>query len=800
MKNPIPLARLTLASLILVACGEAPGADATRGTARVLLIGIDGVRPDVLSEVATPHIDALVQEGWYTAEARTTTPSVSGPSWSSMLTGVWPDKHGVTNNNFTGRDYAQYPSFLTRFEAARPELATFAALDWVPLAELPDEPGPVLPAAIDVREVVDGYDLGWAEADGEIAARAARHLSEADPDALFVYLGNPDETSHRHGSIGAEYRDAIALADSHVGMLLDAIRDRPTHADENWLILISTDHGRRADGGHGGNSPEEMTIFIVANGPATESWAASHPASIVDVAATALAHLGIEIDPEWGLDGVPLGGSAQDRNQAMLDRIRDEGLNRSQLPNTLSYMTDVIGARLTNSVAMDRAQEWALEEMQRIGLENPHREPFMNYGASWDNEYASVHMMEPDYQPLVAYPIAHTPGTGGKRTLDAVIADVRTRGDLDPLRGRLRGLAVLSTPPPVINLERFARGTPRRTDEEMRALGEPEPPPPPREPPPPTSADPPNPPLTAAERLAFFVEEGVAVVLESRSGWPGAVRGFARPGAKVDMWDRDATLASVPIIAVTPEHYNRMYRILERGIPVTIEAEVRNVHGAGASEARNLIGEIPGTDIAHEVVMLGAHFDTWHASPNASDNTSGTAVMLEAMRILKAVGARPRRTIRIALWSGEEQGIFGSSAYVERHFGTPGSPKPAYDDFSVYFNQDYGPGLYRGIWLQGNENARDLFAEWMEPLSDLGMTTISPRSVGSTDHIPFDRAGLPAFQFLQARVGGTGGHTNLDFYDTLPIDDLVRNAVIMATFVYNAAMHDARVPRKETRP
>ena len=488
---------------------------------------------------------------------------------------------------------------------------------------------------------------------------------------------------------------------------------------------------------------------------------------------------------------------------AMLARIREEGLQRSQLPNTLSYMTDVIGARLTNSAAMDHAQEWALGEMQRIGLENTHREPFMNYGASWDNEYVSVHMLEPDYQPLVAYPIAHTPGTGGRHAYDVVITDVQTRSDLEPLRGKLRGLAVMSTPPPVINLQRFATGTPRRTDAEMRELEEDVIPPPPG----PDSyfsrlyPDPPANPevLTAAERLAFYVEEGVALVLESNSGWPGAVRGFARAGAKVDRWDRDATLSSVPVVAVTPEHYNRMYRILARDIPVQVEAEVRNTHGAGASEARNVIGEIPGTDLAHEVVMLGAHFDTWHASPNASDNTSGSAVMLEAVRILKAIGAQPRRTIRLALWSGEEQGIFGSSAYVEKHFGTPdspGGPKPAYDDFSVYFNQDYGPGQYRGIWLQGNEHVRELFGSWMEPLRDLGMTTISPRSVGSTDHIPFDRAGLPGFQFLQARVGGTGGHTNLDFYDTLPIDDLIKNAVIMASFVYNAAMDDVKVPRK----
>ena len=279
---------------------------------KVLLIGIDGVRPDVLAEVATPNMDALAASGWYTAEARTTTPSVSGPSWSSMLTGVWPEKHGVTDNTFAGRDYATWPGFLSRAERERPELSTFAALDWLPLAELP-EGGPVVPATVDERAVFDGYDHGWAEADGMLTASAVRHLGEADPDAMFVYLGNPDETSHRNGSIGREYRDAIALADRHVGMLVDALRARPGFAGEDWLVLISTDHGRREDGGHGGDSPEEMTIFILASGLGsggagiTADWPPPGPAYIVDIAATALDHLGFEIDPAWGLDGRPLG-------------------------------------------------------------------------------------------------------------------------------------------------------------------------------------------------------------------------------------------------------------------------------------------------------------------------------------------------------------------------------------------------------------------------------------------------------------------------------------------------------------
>jgi hypothetical protein len=489
-------------------------------------------------------------------------------------------------------------------------------------------------------------------------------------------------------------------------------------------------------------------------------------------------------------------------------QIREEGLQRSQIANTLSYMADVLGARLTNSIAMDKAQRWAVEEMKRIGLNGINREPFMEYGVSWDNEYVSIHLLEPDYQPMVGYPIAHTPGTNGKQELQAIIADVRTRQDLETLEGKIRGVAVLSTPPAIIDLSRFETGTPKRSAQEMRELAEAVVPPPPG-PDPYFSRLYPDPPqnpdvLTATERLAFYVKEGVAVVLESSSGWLGAVRGFARPGAKIDLWSREATMSSVPIVAVTPEHYNRMYRILRRGIPVSLEVEVRNSHGTSVEQASNVLGEIPGTDLAQEVVMMGAHFDTWHASPNASDNTSGVAVVLEAARILKAIGAEPRRTIRVALWSGEEQGLYGSRAYVRKHFGNPNDTNigttPEYETFSAYFNQDYGPGQYRGIWLQENEHVRQTFKAWMEPFHDMGMTTISLQGVGSTDHVPFDNIGLPAFQFLQARVGGTGGHTNLDFFDTVPIEDLMKNAVIMASFVYHAAMADERIPRKHSTP
>ncbi len=490
-------------------------------------------------------------------------------------------------------------------------------------------------------------------------------------------------------------------------------------------------------------------------------------------------------------------GAAPRVDWEMVAKIREEGLQRSAVMETAAYIADVLGARLTLSNDMSRAQAWAESHMKKLGLVNVVVEPFMDYGIRWDNEYVSLHLLEPDYQPMVGYPLSHTPGTDGKQTTSVVLAEIRTRGDLEKHRGRLRGVSVLSTPPAVVDRARFVAGTSRYTDAELKDIeramlpaATPSPSPTPK----------PNPDLvTPEEKMAFYKAEGVVAVLQSESGWPGAVRGFARPGTKIDNWGRAESLASPPIVAITPEHYNRMVRLCERGVPVRIEVEIRNRLGTAVEKASNVLGEIPGTDLKDEVVMIGAHFDTWHASPNASDNTSGVAVMLEAMRILKAVGAAPRRTIRVALWAGEEQGLHGSREYVLKHFGDPKSPQgvtAAYDRLSAYFNQDYGPGQYRGIYLQGNERARRMMTAWTEPFHDLGMTTVSTLGVGSTDHVSFDRVGLPGFQFLQDRVGGTGGHTNLDFIETLPPEDLMKNATIVASFAYHAAMSDTRVPRK----
>ena len=487
-------------------------------------------------------------------------------------------------------------------------------------------------------------------------------------------------------------------------------------------------------------------------------------------------------------------------DRAIVAKIREEGVQRSQVMEYEGYLTDVLGARLTMSSDMKRAQQWALGAMTKMGLVNVVAEPFMDYGVTWDNEYVSVHLLEPDYTPMVGYPIAHTNGTNGRKVADAVIVDLLVKDDLAKYRGTLKGKAVLVTPPATIDIAAMTRGVPRLTAQDLEALQRttiaPERPAAAR-----TARNPEL--LTAEEKVAFYASEGVAAVLQSESGWIGAVRGFSRPGSRADQWSRAGMLASPAMIAITPEHYNRMYRILKRNIPVKVEVEVRNKIGERVEQAANIVGELAGGDLADEVVMIGAHLDSWHASPNASDNASGVAVMLEAMRILKAVGAKPRRTIRVALWAGEEQGLFGSRAYVRRHFGDPRDPsvglKPGYEKLSAYFNQDYGSGQYLGIYLQGNEQARELFTAWMSPFRDLGMTVVSNQGVGSTDHIAFDEVGLPGFQFLQDRTPGQGGHTNLDFYDTIQAGDLMKNAVIVASYAYHAANAPARIPRKSVR-
>ena len=471
-------------------------------------------------------------------------------------------------------------------------------------------------------------------------------------------------------------------------------------------------------------------------------------------------------------------------------KIREEGFQHSEVMDIAGTICDVYGFRLSASKGMKRAQGWAKSKMEEIGLENVVIDDFMDHGSSWDNVYTSLHMLEPEYLRLNGYPLAYTPSTKGKIKRDAVIADVKTREDAEKFKGKLKNKIVLISPPYYIDvLEPIVRQ--RRTEEEMETYASMLP----RERRRRHRIENPDL-LSAKERIDYYAAEGAAAVFECNRGRFGVVWTFHRPGAKEDQWSAEGMKNSLPVISMVPEHYNRLYRILDREIPVTIEMEVKNDIG-NPTKASNVIGEWPGTDLKDEIVIVGGHFDSWHTSPGATDNISGCAVALEAVRILKAIGVQPRRTIRVAWWGSEEDGIRGSRAYVAKHFGTPETgTTPDYDKFSVYFNQDNGAGQFRGVNLQNNEYARKIFEAWIEPFHDLNMTTLSIRNTGSTDHIPFDDAGLPGFQFIQDRVGQGTGHTNMDYFDNLIPDDLKKNAVMMASFVYHAAMRDGRFPRK----
>jgi len=482
----------------------------------------------------------------------------------------------------------------------------------------------------------------------------------------------------------------------------------------------------------------------------------------------------------------------------MVSRIRAEGFENSQVVELTAYLSDVIGPRITASPAMRQAQHWLMGRMEEIGLSQIHTEPWGEHTVGWDMERVSVHMLEPDYQMVIGYPFAFTPGTKGPVIDRALSAVIETPADMDRFRGKLRNAIVLATPPMSMT-PRFSQDAFRHTEESLgvfetqgvdllsarHARGQ-------------LSQAPFRSQVPEDELERFYKEEGVAAVLMASIGSDGTVAVTGRPSSRSDR-SRAGIENSLPTLSVATEHYNRIYRILERDIPVTMEVEVRVLIDDSDPMGYNVIAEIPGTDLAHEVVGIGGHLDSWHTGTGATDNAGGVAVALEAMRILRALDVKPRRTIRIFLWSHEEGGLRGSRGYVRNHFGSPqAGTRPDYDNFSVYFNMDNGTGQFRGVHLQGNTLVTPIFEAWMKPFADLRVETLSQYSNMGTDHLAFDEAGLPGFQFIQDRIDyrARTHHFNMDTFDKVIPEDLMINAVVMASFAYHAAMRDEMIPRK----
>ncbi len=501
----------------------------------------------------------------------------------------------------------------------------------------------------------------------------------------------------------------------------------------------------------------------------------------------------------------------------MVNRIWAEGIDHSRIMETLSYLTDVIGPRIPGSPAMKKAQDWTAAKFRELGLENAAVEPSGEFGLGWSNEYISVHMTAPSYLSILAYPVPWTSGTAGRITGQPLLAVIESKADMDKYKGRLKG-AIVFVQPPRKAKPAFEPPAKRYNDADLRNLTETPIPTKPEDRP---DKKPDGP--KWEELVAFFRAEQVGVLVESSSGSRsdfGTVRVDAYNGEGKD----HQTAGQSPRIVMAAEHYARICRILKLNVPVTLEIEVRNTVYDKDKEGYNVVAEIPGTDKKGELVMLGGHLDSWAGGTGAVDDASGCAVVMEAVRILKALGVKPRRTIRAALWTGEEEGFYGSRGYVARHFGDTDKKslekmdfealekgwrnplgdskklvvKPDYYKISGYFNYDNGSGRIRGVYIQENFQVRPIFEEWMKPLRDLGVMTIALQPTDGTDHLPFDYIGIPGFQFIQDPLDYFPGlhHTNQDVYDHCVEEDLVQSAIVMAAFVYHAAMSEEMLPRK----
>jgi carboxypeptidase Q len=499
-----------------------------------------------------------------------------------------------------------------------------------------------------------------------------------------------------------------------------------------------------------------------------------------------------------------LSGQIQDRPDLdAVYRIKEEGFQRSKVMEITSYLTDVHGPRLTNSPSIKAAANWTTGKLIEWGLTSVKLEPWGPFGRGWSNEKFYLQATAPQKYPVFASPKAWTLGTNGLVSGDVVMANIRDEKGFDTYRGKLRGKFVMTAP--ASQLQPSFGPLARRYDEKgLDDLS--------RQPSPARlggggQAGTVNPPDFNRRRLEFFINEGILATLEPSPGVNGGTL-FVQGGQSLSSGGRGNPIAgrdpkdqpTFPQLVLAAEHYNRIVRTLEKNIPVSLEMNIENKFYDADLNSFNIVGEIAGTDRADEVVMLGAHFDSWHTGTGATDNAAGSAVMLEAMRILKATGLTLRRTVRLALWTGEEEGLLGSRAYVKEHFGdrTTMALKPEQAKLSGYFNVDNGTGAIRGVYLQGNEAVAPIFQAWMEPFRNIGMTTLTIRNTGGTDHVSYDEVGLPGFQFIQDSVEyeTRTHHSNMDVYDRIQAADMMQNAVIVASFVYNTANRDERLPRK----